>query len=252
MLPEVASSRMKIGFQSRSFLRPFLGVPFVVRLLATMHELRSHVLLIDFRPVGHAFYALLNGLLNQRFCKVLSSDGPDINLALYLDDQIRKKPRNSLKVPGPCLQRPAVDSGSLPARANYGESTMSLRKNLAKVLSARLGAAIDRGQLEVTSLDGRLVLGTVPLADLLTVLLPEEFPSDRPVAKTPTDTAPGSDFRIDAYAVRVNRKQAIFHPRDARADGPGRGLKITQRSNGSGVKVLGWEERRETRRPKAS
>ncbi len=114
---------------------------------------------------------------------------------------------------------------------------------------------IDR--IEAATLDGRIELcdEEMPcesldftleeLAFLLRLLFPEEYRDPHAGRALPpaTATAPGSAERIAEYAWRVAQRRAVTVAGDARADrAHDRGLKIEQRKNGSGVKVVGWAD----------
>lgn len=78
---------------------------------------------------------------------------------------------------------------------------------------------------------------------LMRLLSPEEYVRpERPVRK-PTATAPGSEDRIEAYRQRAARGEQLYHDDDATAHrAHERGLRIEQRGNGTGVRVLGWAD----------
>jgi hypothetical protein len=129
-------------------------------------------------------------------------------------------------------------------------------KPAAKLSPQCRSVLIDR--LEAATLDGRIELcdedmpcealdfTLAELAFLLErVLFPEEYrdPTAARVPPPPTATPPGSAARIAEYAARVTRGQPTFAVTDARADrAHDPGLRIEQRRNGSGVKVVGWAE----------
>lgn len=114
------------------------------------------------------------------------------------------------------------------------------------VLIDRLEAAIADGRIELCaeempceSLDFTLA----ELAFLQRILFPEEYldPFAGRKPPRPTATAPGSAERIAEYAFRVAERRVMHVAGDATAHGAhDRGLAITQRANGSGVKVVGW------------
>lgn len=149
---------------------------------------------------------------------------------------------------------PAGPSGRPRAHARKksgkgkGDPARVLTPQVRTVLDDRISAAIDKGLIEINPEEMEcesLDLTLSELALLLVVLLPEEYrdPSEGRRPAKPTGTAPGSAERIAEYAARVHVRRAIYAPGDATADGAhDRGLRIVQRANGSGVKVVGWGE----------
>lgn len=80
------------------------------------------------------------------------------------------------------------------------------------------------------------------LALLKLILFNEDYAT--PVrAPAPTDTAPASDARIDEYARRLEAGEKLFSSLDANARREDdRSLAVAPRSNGDGVKILGWHD----------
>lgn len=114
------------------------------------------------------------------------------------------------------------------------------------VLVERMERAVARGQIDLAP-DAEpveeLCITAGEYALLLRILSPEEYVRpERPPARA-TDTAPGSEERIEAYRRRVERGEALYAPGDATAHGAHeRGLRIEQRGNGTGVRVVGWAD----------
>lgn len=143
----------------------------------------------------------------------------------------------------------------MPANPSKAKSTKSrsaktaLRKfrlpaNARMILVDRLEVAIQAERVELLADDrpaDRIAITTSELALLMSILFPEEWPDLR-LPSAATGTAPGSAARIAVYRQRVLRGEVIYHAGDARADGPGRGLAIALRANGSGPMVVGWED----------
>lgn len=119
-----------------------------------------------------------------------------------------------------------------------------LTAQVRTVLIDRIEAAIAAGLVDLLADGGptpELQITTGELALLLSILFPEDYPAPRRRAVA-TTTAPGSEARIAAYAARVAANQSLFAPGDATAHrAHDRGLAITPRGNGVGVKVVGWE-----------
>jgi hypothetical protein len=157
-------------------------------------------------------------------------------------------------MPTPCL--PFCENGDVPrtprrvrrARPRVAppppppEPVRVLHVNARTVLIDRLEEAVERNVIDLMADDGPadcVAVTTGELALLLLVLFPEEY--DAPAgAAAATRTAPGSMSRVEEYARRVREGLALFARGDSRADGAGRGLKIEQRKNGTGPKVVGW------------
>jgi hypothetical protein len=78
---------------------------------------------------------------------------------------------------------------------------------------------------------------------LMRVLMPEEYVRpERPVSE-PTGTPPGTLARLDVYRQRAARGEQLYHANDATAHkAHDRGLRMEQRGNGTGVKVIGWAD----------
>ncbi len=115
------------------------------------------------------------------------------------------------------------------------------------VLIDRLEAAVEVGTIDLHDdfepCDQLAITGG-EYALLLRLLFPEEYAEPSDVrAPAPTLTAPGSAGRIAEYAERVARGERTYSPGDATAHrAADRGLRIEQRRNGSGVKVVGWDD----------
>jgi hypothetical protein len=127
-----------------------------------------------------------------------------------------------------------------------GNSARVLTSQVRTVLIDRIEAAIDCGRVGINPEDmasESLDFTLAELALLLRILLPEEYldPSEGRGPASPTRTAPGSAERIAEYAARAAAGRAITVAGDATAHGAhDRGLAISQRRNGSGVRVVGW------------
>lgn len=110
------------------------------------------------------------------------------------------------------------------------------------ILIDRLEHAITTGRIDLMEDDGEtpeVAITTGELGLLLVILLGEEYAA--PVrAPALTRTAPGSASRIAEYSRRVENGEVLFAQGDSRADGIGRGLRIVQRANGTGPKIIGW------------
>jgi hypothetical protein len=133
-----------------------------------------------------------------------------------------------------------------PKRPRPRHRRRTLRPSTLTVLIDRIEAALEGDQIDLLSDDAeadQIAITTGELALLLTILFPEEFPpGERRKPRKGTATAPGSEARIAEYAARRAAGLYLYAQGDARADGPGRGVVIVQRANGSGVKVVGWED----------
>ena len=119
-----------------------------------------------------------------------------------------------------------------------------IQSTVRSILIDRIEAAVRSGVIDLhddPAPTAAIAITTGELARLLEILLPEEYAG--PTGQgPPTATAPGSAERIAVYAARRALGQAIANPRDRRADGAGQGVRVVQRSNGSGPRVVGWED----------
>lgn len=114
------------------------------------------------------------------------------------------------------------------------------------VLVDRMERAVERGQIDLAP-DAEpveeLCLTVGEYALLLRLLSPEEYVRPERPVRRPTTTAPGSEDRIEAYRQRAARGEQLYHAADATAHrAHERGLRIEQRGNGTGVRVLGWAD----------
>lgn len=138
--------------------------------------------------------------------------------------------------PPPGRRRKRKPAAGRPADHAVGPSTR-------QVMVDRFERAVAAGRITLCPDDmpcDSLDMTLAEVALLLEILLPEEFVGGVR-APAPTATAPGSGGRVEAYRRRVAAGESVFGAGDARADGPGRGVRITPRANGRGVRVLGWE-----------
>lgn len=153
----------------------------------------------------------------------------------------------ALPVRTPAPGRPAKKPAKKPARkvkAKRGGSR-TLSPQCRTVLIDRLERAVERGLIDLADDHehcDELCVTAGEYALLLRLLFPEEYL--RPErCDSATDTAPGSADRIETYRQRAARGEQLYHAADATAHkAHDRGLKITQRANGTGAKVLGWAE----------
>lgn len=110
----------------------------------------------------------------------------------------------------------------------------------------RIEAAIERGLIQHCPDEMPcefLDFTTAELAKLYEILLPEEFFEPKKARRATRDTAPASPERIAVYAERQAAGQSITAAGDVGAvRRDGKQLRIAERKNGSGVRVVGWEE----------
>lgn len=145
-------------------------------------------------------------------------------------------PAKRVRAPAPARKKPAAPKGGL------------LTPQVVSVLSDRLDEAVEAGVIELVDDDGPFqgfAFTLAELAELLRILLREAYtaPTQRPLA---TRTAPGSDDRIAVYRARAGAGETLWCDHDATAHrAHDKGLRFKERLNGSGVKVLGWEEEEE-------
>lgn len=146
----------------------------------------------------------------------------------------------------PAPERRKHRAAKKPPRKPKRCRSTRLSKHCCAVLVARVESAVRRGLIDLAPDDEpveELCITAGEYALLLRILSPEEYVRpERPPARA-TDTAPGSEERIEAYRRRVERGEALYAPGDATAHGAHeRGLKIEQRGNGTGVRVVGWAD----------
>jgi hypothetical protein len=132
-----------------------------------------------------------------------------------------------------------------PSAPKPRSGSKRLTPQIRTTLCDRLEAAIESGLIELCDEDmpcESLDFTLNEIALLMRILLPEEYvaPERTPEA---TGTAPGTAERIAAYAGRVARGESLTAKGDATATGVhARGLKIVQRTNGSGPRIVGWAD----------
>jgi hypothetical protein len=108
----------------------------------------------------------------------------------------------------------------------------SLPRDYRRVVTNRLEAAFESGQLE---------LSCGVYAVLLVVLFPEDY-AEPPPPTAATDTAPMSADRVEVYAARRADGVGLFRRGDADPeDRPKFGLSGRKNNNG-GLLVEGWHE----------
>jgi len=123
-----------------------------------------------------------------------------------------------------------------------------LSPQCASIIDDRIEAAIEAGLIVVCDEDMPCEALDVTIAELALwqrILNPEAYadPSEGRKPAKASGTAPGSADRIAEYAFRVAQRRTVTVKGDATAHGAhDRGLKVVQRANGSGVKVVGWAE----------
>ncbi len=155
--------------------------------------------------------------------------------------------------------KPAAPKKLTPGRKGKPKPNHKPKRKKAKrftpqrraVLIDRLEAAIESGLIDLNDEDmpcESLDFTLAELALLMRIFLPEEYidPSEANPRPPATRTAPGSAERIAEYAFRLAQKRALFTAGDAtahKAHDPG--LRIEQRGNGTGVKVVGWADERD-------
>ncbi len=98
-----------------------------------------------------------------------------------------------------------------------------------------------RARLETAWAEGLLRLTPDQFCDVVMVLAPEEYVVSLP-ATPPSQDAVGTPGRLSRYAERASRREAIFDTADAdAARDDRRGVRAHARSNGTGVKSVGWD-----------
>lgn len=144
-----------------------------------------------------------------------------------------------VRAPAPRARKPRRKPKRAPSRGGI------LTPQVVSLLDDRLEEAIEAGTIELVDDDGPFqgfAFTLAELAELKRMLLREAYiePKRKPLA---TRTAPGTAERIEAYQQRVSAGEVLYSDADATAHrAHDRGLRVTPRLNGSGLKVLGWAE----------